>query len=151
MAEKEIYSDEVILILTNGIGSILGRAIRFNYYELKEKLLKSVPYHKDFTREDTQIAIDIIALSIFHQAVVVPFYGSSNFLGRLADYEVTAVRMGTYTLSPDDYNNMNTCTKAFYAILKRSGLTPSSLSIPSIEDLIENIKNPPMDMEEEYE
>ena len=43
MVIDETYSDEVVQILTNGIGFILGRAIRKNYYELKDKLGPS-PY-----------------------------------------------------------------------------------------------------------
>ena len=82
---------------------------------------------------------------------MLPFYGSSNFFDRMRDFHVSVVQMGTYKLSADDYGNMQTCTKAFYAILRRSGLTPAFLSISSIEDLIERIKNPPVGPEEENE
>lgn len=148
MVIDDTYSDEVIQIITNGIGFILGKAIRKNYYELKDKLLKSLPYHKEFSIEDAQIAIDIIALSVYHQAVVLPFYGSSNFFERMRAFDISSVQMGTYKLSADDYRNMQLCTKAFYAILGKNGMTPATLSIPSIDDLIERIKNHPVEPEE---
>ena len=151
MTGEETYSDEVIQILTNRVGYILGRAIRLKYYDLRDKLLHKVQYHSDFSALETQIAIDIIALSAFHETIVVPFYGSSNFLGRLAEYEISRVQMGTYTLSREDYNNMDRCTRAFYAVLKKCKMTPSFLSIPSIDDLIERIANPPTEQEENNE
>jgi hypothetical protein len=136
------YSDEVIKILTNGIGGELGKPIRFRYYELKEKLLNRLRISRDLNNDDAQIAIDVIALSVFYQRLIVPFYGSSNFLERLNSHAVSSVLMGSYILGEDDRNKMRICTRAFYAILKKLELSPSTLDISSIEELIATISSP---------
>ena len=141
MVKEELYSDEIVKILTNGIGVELGRPIRFRYYELKNRFIRklntSIEWLDDWNEKNTQIAIDIIALSVFHQRVIVPFYGSSNFLTFLNNYKINSVAMGTYSLGSDDRGRMTKCTKAFYAITKKIKLSPRELNISSVEELIE--------------
>jgi hypothetical protein len=149
------YSDEMIKVLTNGIGVELGKPIRFCYYELKETLLKSIKFHPKATTDDVQLAIDLLALSIFQQNIITPFFGARNMMERLEEYRVSSIRMANYTLGEDDRATIRHCTNTFYAILKRFGLLPSSLDFSSPEDAIKLVLKPPApkeyEPEDEYE
>ncbi len=45
MNNENDFSDDVIKILTTGIGVELGKKVRINYYDLKTKLLRSVLFN----------------------------------------------------------------------------------------------------------
>jgi len=143
MIEDTRYSDEVLRILTNGIGAELGKPIRLSYYQLKEKLLTRINKSENLTidEENIQIILDVIALSVFHQNIITPFYGSNNFIERLENFNVKSISIGTYSLVADDKRKISTCTKAFYAILKKVGLSPTNLAISTIDNFVEGIKN----------
>lgn len=150
MKDKENkYSDEVLKILTNGLGVELGKPIRIRYYDLKKRL-----FYNDYAesrldnKENIQIALDLIALSIYYQNLIVPFYGSLKFYDKLTNFDVNSIAMGAYSFNSEDRNRMETCTKAFFSIMKKVRLSPSDLVISDVKDIFELIEREEVDWEE---
>lgn len=128
--------DEMINILTRGIGIELVKPIRISYYDKKRYLEKDENY-KNNTDDIKQFLIDMMAMSVFNQQVIVPLYGASNFGSATKEYGVKQVRMGSYMLDNNFYSEVDETTKQFYAITREYGIAIESLHISSISEFIE--------------
>ncbi|MDD4528006.1 MAG: hypothetical protein PHF25_08245 [Candidatus Margulisbacteria bacterium] len=128
---------EMINVLTNGIGTNLGKEIRVEYFNNKTRLLKLVN-HKNLDKIDTtslnvEYFWDMLALAIFHEKVIVPFHGSINFIKNTRSYGVKQVEMGSYTLDNHYLKKTESITTQFFAIINKYELTIEQLNIPNIE------------------
>lgn len=128
--------DQMINILTKGIGIELGKPIRMSYYD-KKKLFGKNENYKNCTDDIKQFLIDMMAMSIFNQQVIVPLHGAANFGSDTKKYGVEQVKMGSYMLNNNFYSEVNETTKQFYAITKEYGIAIESLHISSINEFIE--------------
>jgi len=146
---EDKYSDELLKILTCGLGASLGKPIRIRYYELKKMLFQNDYAEVMLDRENVQIAVDMIALSVYYQYLIVPFYGSDNFLKNLTTRGVTSIAMGQYSLGSEERQRIEKCTKAFYVVMKKIGLSPSNLAISDTRDILSVINKKEETFEEE--
>jgi len=128
--------DEMIDALTRDIGIELVKPIRISYYDKKRFLEKNENY-KNSPDDMKQFLIDMMAMSIFNQQVIVPLYGAINFGSDTKKYGVEQVKMGSYMLDHNFYSEVNETTKQFYAITKKYGIAIESLQIPSINEFVE--------------
>jgi hypothetical protein len=131
--------DEMIAVLTRGIGAELGRPIRRNYYSARDALKRS-DHYKALNAEQKVFALDLLALTTFHAAVIVPLEGSRRFMAQAAKLGAVRVRMGDY-----DYDNAQAklaegIGKQFFAILKAYMIDTADLYFDSPEGLARRIR-----------
>lgn len=127
--------DEMINLLTKGIGADLYKPLRISYYKFRDSLLNNVNYKKSSAREK-QFLIDVLALSIFNQKVVLPFHGAANFAEGTKSMGVKRVRMATYHLDREFYQAANQVTRQYYAITKKFGLDVEDLYFSSNSEFV---------------
>ena len=92
--------NEMIDALTKGIGMELSKPMRISYYDKKRYLEKNDSY-QNCSDQIKQYLIDVLALSIFYQHIIVPLHGSINFATGTKSYGVKRVRMGDYHLDQE--------------------------------------------------
>ncbi len=129
--------DEMINSLTKGIGIELYKPLRISYYNKKRFLEKNDHFQKS-TERNKQFLIDIMALSIFNQQIILPFHGAANFAAGTKSYGVTRVRMASYHLDKEFYVLANNVTHQFFAITKNYGLSIENLHISSISVFVDH-------------
>jgi len=129
--------DEMINALTKGIGVEQYKPIRISYNVLKDILFKD-PKFNNCTDDIKQFLVDVLALSIFHQHVIIPFHGASNFISGAREYGAEKVKMAGYVLDRDFYDEADKITKSFFVITKKYGLPIEKLHVSSVNTFIED-------------
>jgi hypothetical protein len=129
--------DEMINALTRGIGPEQYRPIRISYNELKKVLFKD-PIFNNCTDDIKQFLLDVLALSIFNQHVILPLHGASNFISGAREHGAKRVKMAGYVLDSNFYNETDKITKMFFAITNKYGLPIEKLYVSSLNKFIEN-------------
>lgn len=125
--------DEMIDALTKGIGVEVGRPLRLSYYQLKQRLQKSENYQQ--SDDDVKIALfDLLALSIFHHQVIVPFYGANNFRQGSRQLGIKDVRVGGKNLGQEFFALSDKIPKAFFAIVSSYGIAIEKLHVSTISE-----------------
>lgn len=130
--------DEMLNILTKGIGSELGRPIRISYYDKKravDKVLQSdrIPENKK------NIVYDILALTVFHDKIIIPLHGSLNFMQTTKRYGITEVSMSTYSIGHEYNETSDKCVKHFFAILSSFDIDIGLLNFTNSSEFIKMI------------
>ena len=128
--------DEMINLLTKGIGIELSKKIRIAYYEKKKIIVKHESYNK-ISKKKHPLVLDLLALGIFHEFVIGPMHGSNNFLRSTEKYGVKSIIMGNYKLDSQFNKETAIITKAFFAIIKKYNIEINQLSIPSVNEFLE--------------
>lgn len=124
-------NDEMINIFSMGVGIKLGKIMRFSYFELKKILIKNAIYSEQ-GNESKQIIIDILALSIFYNRIILPLSGAHNFIGNLPQYKVGEIGMGSYKIDMKQQQEIHNCVSRFYAILKKYKIPLNNLVLCQI-------------------
>jgi len=127
--------DEMINVLTKGIGVELYKPLRIAYYNKKTFLIKNSKYQRS-SNISKQFLIDVMALSIFNQKIILPFHGAANFAVGTKPYGVKQVRMANYYLDQEFYVLAHNITSQFFAISKDYGLNVENLHISSISEFV---------------
>ena len=125
--------DEMIDALTKGIGVEVGRPLRRSYFQLKQRLEQNEKYQR--SGDDLKIALlDLLALSIFHHQVIVPFYGANNFRHGSRQLGIKDVRVGGKNLGEEFFTFSDKIPKAFFAIVSRYGIAVEKLHVSTINE-----------------
>ncbi len=128
----------VVVALTDGIGSDLGRSVRASYYETLKRLVS----HESFIRLDhasRQELVDILALSNFYNIVVAPLESGRSLLSLAQRAQATHVRIGRDKLTSTLANRFAACAGAFHGILAGQQIPAAVLSFPTLSVFIENV------------
>jgi len=128
--------NEMLNIVTKGIGVELSKPIRLSYYNYIRELQKNTKF-QNATSDIRLFLIDILALSLFNQKVITPLYGVGNFLDGSRKYGVNKIRMGSYDLDNEFYSTASNITRQFYAIVKKYDLNIEALHIASVNDFVD--------------
>ncbi len=129
--------EEMINLLTRGIGAELYKPLRISYYNKKRFLEKNDKFQKS-SKRNKQFIIDVMALSIFNQKIILPYHGAANFAAGSKAYGVTRVRMASYHLDKEFYVAAKKITSQFYAITYNYGLRVEHLHISSISEFVDH-------------
>lgn len=125
--------DEMIDALTKGIGGEIGRPLRLSYYQLKQRLQQNEKYQT--SGDDVKITLlDLLALSIFHHQVIVPFYGANNFRQGSRQLGIKDVRVGGKNLGKEFFALSDKIPKAFFAIVSDYGIAVEKLHVSTISE-----------------
>lgn len=126
----------MIDILTKGIGAELWKPVRISYYNLLKILEKDERYFK--SHEETKLfLVDVLALSIFNQKVILPLHGASNFVSGTKKLGVKQVGMGSYHLDRDFFRTSTRITRQFFAIVSKYKIDPTKLHVSSISEFLD--------------
>ena len=131
--------NEMMKALTNGIGGDLGRPIWRQFFR-QQSALAGNPAYKELRQDTRQLAIDILALSIFHSQVILPLHGSAGFLSGTRRYGVTRIRLGKSHFTKQDATKSGRITKQFFAIVSTYGIEISQLTFTSPDTLIKTVR-----------
>ena len=121
--------------LTKGLGVELGKPIRIAFYE-KEKLLKMNNAFQECTNWQKQLIIDMAALSIFNQLIILPYHGTDNFYKGSKSMGVTRIRVGSQHIDKEFIGSVSQITRQFFAIISEYELDINHLHISSISDFV---------------
>lgn len=125
--------DAMIDALTKGIGVEVGRPLRLSYFQLKRRLQQNEKYQQ--SDDGDKIALlDLLALSIFHHQVIVPFYGANNFHQGSRHLGIKDVRLGGKNLGKEFFALSDKIPKAFFAIVNSYGIAVEKLHVSTIGD-----------------
>lgn len=131
--------DEMLACLTNGIGVVLGKEVRLDYFKRKALLTRHDKFSK-LPSNQKNIVLDLLALTTFHEHVLIPIYGSMNFLLSGYNYNFKFVQMGSYELGTDHLRASEQSAKRFFAILKTYGIGIPLLHFSSADEFVEMCK-----------
>lgn len=129
--------DEMIQALTHGTGALLGKEVRVSFFEQK-RALERVQAFQNLEEHQKTLLIDLLALSVFHQLVILPLHGSLNFMRDTQRLGVSSVVMGSYSLDASFVSTDEAITKSFFAILKKYGINVSTLRPQPIDRFIKS-------------
>lgn len=87
--------------------------------------------------EAKQFIIDVMAMAIFNQHIIVPLHGAANFGTGTKQYGVKRIRMGNYHLDREFYGSVNGITKQFFAIARAYGIELERLNISSTTKFVD--------------
>lgn len=125
--------------LTNGLGAELGKKVRISFYN-KERILKQHDSFHNFTSNQKDLFVDLLALSIFHDFAIGPLHGSINFMNYTKKYGVKSIGMGSYKFDEKMKKISQGITKGFFEILKKYNIEIYQLNIGSIAEFIKTNK-----------
>ena len=127
--------EEMIKTLTKGIGSELGKPIRMSYYNKKRFVDKALT---EFNVSDTvrNLVYDILALTIFHDSIIIPLHGSIHFMDSAKKYGVSQISMGSYKLGKEHNQASDKCVKQFFAILSSFDIDIALLTFSNAKDFV---------------
>lgn len=125
--------DAMIDALTKGIGVEVGRPLRLSYFQLKQRLQQNEKYQG--SDDHVKIALlDLLALSIFHHQVIVPFYGANNFRQGSRQLGIKDVRVGGKNLGKEFFALSDKIPKAFFKIVSDYGIAVEKLHVSTISE-----------------
>lgn len=136
--DNQIDRDDLIVALTDGIGTYLGRSIRASYYQLFERVCKD-DHFKQLDHVTRQEIVDILALAIFYNKVISPLESGQSLLSLVQKAEATHVRIAKDKISPRLGRRFGVCVRAFQKILRTQHIPVDVLSFPTITSLITNV------------
>ena len=128
-------ANEMIDALTKGIGAELAKPIRISFYE-KERYLNQ---NKKFQRSENwqkQLIVDMAALSIFNQQVILPYYGAGNFYQDAKKIGVTRIRIGSQHYDKEFIGTSSKITRQFFAITNSYEIDVNHLHISNISEFV---------------
>lgn len=125
--------------LTDGIGADLGRPIRASFFELFGRLKKHERFLALETLEQQQL-VDLLALSIFYNHVIVPLESGSSLLSLVRMADATHIRLGRDKLTPKLAARFRACAWAFLDIIRQQNIPKELLSFPTLNAFIANYK-----------
>ena len=127
--------DEMLKILTKGIGTDLWKPIRMSYYDKRRSVDKILKQRKtpDNKRD---IIYDLLALTVFHDKAIIPMHGSINFMGNARKYDVNSISMGHYKIDEDHNSISEKCVKQFFAIMSSFDIPISILTFSNSKEFV---------------
>jgi hypothetical protein len=134
----ELDQSGMIDALTDGIGGILGRKARSSFYKLVERLEK-MPEYQSKKPPIQQHILDILALSIVYNQIVVPLESSRGFMQLAKEAGASHVRIAKHKLDDRFIMSARKCSNLFYAMLGESKIPVSLLAFATLKELIENV------------
>ena len=137
--QRQHEEDEVLLALTEGIGGILGRVVRRQYYELKNQLLLNSRYRK-FDDELKQFAIDMLSLNVFHRLLILPMSGAEGLWTQMQRFSITSIKMRTHSYKSKDFDRMKIIANRFFSILNKQKIEVELLAYESIDGFMVSLE-----------
>lgn len=129
--------NEMINILTKGIGAELWKPIRISYYDKKRSIDVFLKNKK--TPESTRnIIYDLLALTVFHDKVIIPLHGSNNFMENAEKFSIESVSMGTYSIDKEHSRISEKCVKHFFAIMSSYDISIASLTFSGAKEFVDS-------------
>ena len=128
----------VIEALTDGIGGILGRRARSSFYKLVDRLEQMPEYHSKKPAVQQHL-LDILALSVVYNQVVIPLDSSRSFMDLAKEAGATHVRIAKHKLDARFVTSARKCSNLFHAMLNEAKIPVSLLSFATLKELISNV------------
>ena len=101
----------------------------------------------EWVRDKEAICL-IIALSVFYNKIVAPMTSAGNFYDFISKKNVSAVKIGSYTIGEENANEFMKIGNAFNEMLLNFKLSEYVLCYDNIERLLYNLK---ISLETNYE
>lgn len=129
----------MIFVLTDGVGTVLGRRVRSSYYELKSRLPKD-PAFKLLDVSTQQQIVDILAISLFYTEIISPLESGRSLLSLAHTAKATHVRMGRDKLTSQTIRKFTGCVMAFHELLAFHKIPVEVLSFDTLKSFIRNVQ-----------
>jgi hypothetical protein len=132
------FIDELLKILTYGVGRKLGVSIRRQFYDCKKHIKLSETY-KSLEDEQKEYIIICLALTMFNTHIIKPFRGASCFYKFISKQGVKSISISNGNLSQNDIGNLDDLIKHFHKILFDLRISRYELYFIGTEDFIRRI------------
>ncbi|MFV8834750.1 hypothetical protein ACNSTU_07255 [Aquisalimonas sp. APHAB1-3] len=129
-------ANEMLEALTRGIGAEVGKPIRVSFFE-KERFIKQNEAFQKCAAWRKQLILDVAALSIFHQLIILPYHGAANFYADSKRSGVSRIRMGSQHLDREFVSVASRITRQFFAITKEFQIDVNHLHISNIAEFVD--------------
>lgn len=129
-------ANEMLEALTRGIGAEVGKPVRMSFFE-KERFIKQNEAFQRCAAWRKQLILDAAALSIFHQLVILPYHGATNFYTDSKKSGISRIRMGTQHLDREFVSIASKVTRQFFAITQEFQIHVEHLHISNIAEFVE--------------
>ena len=136
---EDIDRDEAIFALTDGVGGILGRAIRQSYYVQLARMEKRKDYQR-YSPQERQAFVDLLAIATFYQEIISPLESAKSILSILEDSGDTHLRLGGDKITKKFTGRAYYATTDFYTNLKKFEIPVAILSYPTLGDFVKNVR-----------
>lgn len=126
--------------LSSGVEGDVRQAMWRSYLEKKGRLLHH-PDVKKQTDEWKAVMLDVLALTVFHDTVIVSITGGTQLLRSVIGMGGAAIQVGGDRLDARWAAQARASTRQFQAILRTYQLTPADLVYTGPDDFVLHVKS----------
>lgn len=137
MAYTKSKQNEMIRILTDGIGSKVGRSLRIDFGN-KHKAFEVNETFKTLDEQDQLAILDLLALTLFFEQVFAPISGAYQMYSNAKKIGVSKIQMSTYSIDGVFARDFEKASRRFIAILHAFNIQTSQLGFTSVREFVEN-------------
>jgi hypothetical protein len=134
---RELKTD-LLVALTDGIGAALGSKVRRSFYTLSDRLLHNRTF-AEWSERQRRFALDVLALAIVYQEIILPLSGSHLLIDRLRSHDISSIRLARSTFSSRDSDAARRCTEGFSILMERAHVPQELIFFATLDDFAKNL------------
>lgn len=132
------FINELLNVLTYGVGRKLGVSIRRQFYDCRKHIELSETY-QNLEDEQKEYIIICLVLTMFNTSIIKPFRGASSFYKSTRKQGVRSISISNGNLSQNNIDNLDDSIKHFHKILLDLNISRYALYYTRAEDFIRRI------------